>query len=318
MYGTLPTASGRTFRLLALGCLLLIGGCVRMPSTGITALKVKNTADLQSYLLTHRADVDQFRLRGPFEVTTIEDRELRLSAAQRITGDLYLASPKEKAPLVILLHGYGNSKDDHAYQAMHLASWGIHCLSLQLPNKGPWVGNGRTTARLVDLIRKNPELIDSRVDPEKIILAGHSFGGYAVTVALAEGAPAMGGVLLDPAGLGKDLPIFLRKVDKPLMLLGADEERVSVARGRESFYRLVRGGIAEISIRGAAHEDAQFGVDGSPFSNGDSHTEEHQITFVSALTAAAFSLAATGKFDYAWTSFDDAIRNGRLVNPKKK
>ena len=27
--------------------------------------------------------------------------------------------------LVILLHGYGNSKADHANQAIHLASWGI-------------------------------------------------------------------------------------------------------------------------------------------------------------------------------------------------
>jgi hypothetical protein len=43
-----------------------------------------------------------------------------------------------------------------------------------------------------------------------------------------------------------------------------------------------------------------------------------QITFVSALTSAAFSLAATGKFDYAWASFGDAIKTGRIINPKKK
>jgi len=43
-----------------------------------------------------------------------------------------------------------------------------------------------------------------------------------------------------------------------------------------------------------------------------------QITFVSALTSAAFSLAYTGKLDYAWTSFGDAIKNGKLVDAKKK
>jgi hypothetical protein len=36
------------------------------------------------------------------------------------------------------------------------------------------------------------------------------------------------------------------------------------------------------------------------------------------LTAAAFSLAATGKFDYAWTSFGAAVENGKLFDAKKK
>lgn len=303
--------------LLAIAWLALAGGCARLPATGVTPLTPATSSELRNYLLNHTADVDQFRLRGPFEVALRQDFELRLSDKERIDAGLYLSSPKEKAPLVILLHGYGNTKDDHAYQAYHLATWGIHSLAVTLPNKGPWIVNGRTLARIVTQIRRRPDLVDPRIDIERIILAGHSFGGAAVAVALAEGAPAAGGILLDAAGIGKGLPGFLKKVGKPIMLLGADE-RISPVRDRTYFFFYIRNNVAEVSIANATHEDAQFPL-GSGSGSGDSTaTEEMQITFVSALTAAAFSLGHTGRIDYAWTSFRDPIADGRFFHPRKK
>ena len=242
--------------------------------------------------------------------------ELRLSTTERINTDLFLSAPAEKAPLVIFLHGYDSSKEDHTYQAMHVASWGMHCLALQLPNNGPWVSNGKTLAKIVNFIYRSPEIIDSRIDVNKIILVGHSFGGSAVAIALAEGAPAAGGILLDPAAVGKDLPEFLKQINTPVMLLGADEH-VSSARNRDYFYRFIRSGIAEVSIKDATHEDAQYPSEFALQLRSDT-TEELQVTFVSALTSAAFSLSATGKFDYAWTSFGDVFKNGKFFNAKKK
>ena len=309
----------RSSILFAIAWLTLAGGCTRLPDTRVTPLKSATVSELQGYLLTHKADLDQFRLRGPFTVALRKDHEIRLSTTERIQTDLFSSTLSEKAPLVIFLHGHDSSKEAHGYQAMHLASWGMHCLSLQLPNNGPWVGNGRILARIVNLIHRSPEIVDNRIDVNKIILVGHSFGGSAVAVALAEGAPAAGGILLDPAGVGKELPGFLQQINIPVMVLGADEH-VSSTLNRGYFYRFIRSGIAEVSIKDAAHEDAQypseralqaFGID--PYT-----TEELQVTFVSALTAAAFSLSATGKFDYAWTSFGDAFANGKLFNAKKK
>jgi pimeloyl-ACP methyl ester carboxylesterase len=305
--------------VLAVAWLALASGCARLPATGVTPLKPASAAELRANLLSHKADVDQFRLRGPFGVAVHRDYELRLSNKERIDADWYLAAPAEKAPLVILVHGHENSKDDHAYQAYHLATWGIHSLAVNLPNNGPWVANGRTLARIAAFIRRRPEILDGRVDANRIILAGHSFGGAAVAVALAEGAPAAGGILLDAAGPGKALPQFLRKVTRPVMLLGADE-RLSPMRDRSYFFFYIRSNVAEISILNAAHEDAEFRLEPAP-QEADSEstaTENLQITFVSALTAAAFSLGNTGNLDYAWRSFGDAIAKGRFFNVKKK
>ena len=297
--------------LIVIACLTLIGGCARLPDTGVTPLKPATLSELQGYLLSHKADLAQFRLRGPFAVDVREDYEIRVSTTELVNTDLFLSAHAEKAPLVIFLHGHDNSKDDHAYQAMHVASWGMHGLALQLPNNGPWVNNGKTLAKLVHFIHRWPEIIDSRIDVNRIVLVGHSYGGAAAAIALAEGAPAAGGILLDPAAVGRDLPKFLGRVKTPVMLLGADEQ-ISSARNRDYFYRFIRSGIGEVSIKGATHEDAQYP---SYFSLA---TDEMQVTFVSALTSAAFSLSSTGKFDYAWTSFGDVIQNGKFINAKKK
>src|SRR5262249_30642543 len=155
--------------------LALASGCARLPATGVTSIKAATLGDLRGYLLSHPADVDEFRLRGPFAVNVQEDHELRLSATERINTDLFLSALAEKAPLVVFLHGYDSSKEAHTYQAMHVASWGMHCLAVQLPNRGPWVGHGRTLAKIVNFIFRSPQALDSRIDASKIILVGHSF-----------------------------------------------------------------------------------------------------------------------------------------------
>lgn len=309
----------RSTILFVIVWLTLASGCTRLPPTEKTSLEPRTLAELQGYLLNHKADLDLFRLRGPFAVATQTDHELRLSTTERINTDLFLSAPAGKAPLVIFLHGYDSSKEAHANQAMHLASWGMHCLTLQLPNTGSWASNGKTLARIVRFIYRSPEVIDSRIDVNKIILVGHSFGGSAVAIALAEGPPAAGGVLLDPSAVGRDLPKLLQQITKPVMLLGADEE-VSPTRNRDYFYRFIRSGIAEVSIRGAAHEDAQYPSEFAVRNSGvdPDATEELQITFVSALTSSAVSLSSTGTFDYAWTSFGAVFENGKFFNARKK
>jgi pimeloyl-ACP methyl ester carboxylesterase len=317
---TIGRSSLRISTLLLIAFMLHAVGCTRQfPTTKVTPIKAANPAELQRYLLSSKPDVAQFRFRGPFAMVERRDLEIPLDSDLTVKADLYLCAAASKAPLVIVLHGHNNSKEDHAFQAMHLASWGMHGLALDLPKNGPWIANGRTLARLVDTIHRTPKLIDGRIDADKIILVGHSFGATAVATALGEGAPVLGGVLLDPTGIGRGLSQLLRRIAVPVMVIGADED-IRPARNRGPFYRFIPRAVGEISIRDTVHEDAQYPNQHTlrMFEDDPDDTEEAQIAFVSALTASAFSLAATGNIDYAWNSFENAFNNGIFFNARRK
>ena len=256
---------------------------------------------------------------GPLPSSSAETWKSPWFPGLTVEADLYLCAAARKAPLVIVLHGLDNSKEDHAFQAMHLASWGMHSIALDLPKRGPWIANGRTLAKLVDAIHRTPQLVDGRIDADKIILVGHSFGATAVATALGEGAPALGGVLLDPAAIGRQLPQLLKRITVPVMVIGADED-IWPTRNRGQFYRFIPAAVGEISIRDTVHEDAQYPNEHTlrAFEDNPDDTEEAQIAFVSALTAAAFSLAATGNIDYAWNSFESGLKNGIFFNARRK
>jgi acetyl esterase/lipase len=274
--------------------------------------------ELRELLLGRLPDVDRFRSRGPFAVTVRKDHELRLSRTERYKADLYITASAEKAPLVVLLHGQGKLKEDHSRQGFHLASWGMDCLVIQLPNSGHWIGNGKTLARIVTAIQRTPQIADPQIDAARIVLAGHSFGGTAVAIALASGAPAVGGVLLDPAGTGFTLPRYLRLLRKPVMVLGADEELFE-ARNRDCFFRYIPSAVGEVSIKDATHADATFPSGSTaPVSTDPTATEQMQLTFLSALTSAAFSLLTTGNFDYAWESYAIVLKDGRFFDARRK
>jgi predicted dienelactone hydrolase len=119
-----------SFRISALLLIALIAhaaGCTRrFPTTQVTPIKVANPAELQRYLLSGKPDVAQFRFRGPFAMVERRDVEVPVDSDLTVKADLYLCAAASKAPLVIVLHGNNNSKEDHAFQAMHLASWGMH------------------------------------------------------------------------------------------------------------------------------------------------------------------------------------------------
>ncbi len=298
---------------------LVLASCALPPDARAQSSRPTAFSDLQKQLLDQDASINRFRQRGPFAVTVRQDRELRPTAKERILADVYLASPAEKAPLVIFLHGHDCSKEAHAKQAAHVASWGMHAVSLQLAKSGPWDVNARALARIVNLIRRSPGVIDSRIDVTRIILVGHSFGGHAVAIAMAQDAPIAGGILLDPAYFGRATPEFLYKIKKPVMVLGADEILHPVRR-REYFYDYIQSDIAEVSIKDATHEDAQFPSETSLQNGGvDADTaEERQLTFVSGITATAFSLSATRGLDYAWSSLLEMVDSGKIFNPKKK
>jgi hypothetical protein len=103
------------------------------------------------------------------------------------------------------------------------------------------------------------------------------------------------------------------------MVIGADED-IWPTRNRGQFYRFIPGAVGEISIRDTVHADAQYPNERTlrAFQDSPDGTEEAQITFVSALAASAFGLAATGGLDYGWKSFENGLKKGVFFNARRK
>jgi pimeloyl-ACP methyl ester carboxylesterase len=274
-------------------------------------------ADVQAGLLARAPDTAVFASPGPFAAVVRENVAVPLDAGRSLIGDFVETDVSTPAPLVILLHGNHSRKEAHRRQAELLAGWGLHALVLQLPNTEHWVQNGRDLAALVGALGRHPDLLGPRINAEKIILVGHSFGGSAVVVAAGSGAAVRGVVLLDPAVFSDRVLAYMRQIRVPVMLLGADAA-VFRSRRRRQFFGQIPAEMGEISIVGATHDDAQnpsmfslyaFGLD--PFTS-----RQRQARFTAALAASAFSLAAYGDLDYAWRAFEKDLARGQIKNAR--
>src|SRR5690606_4357431 len=81
-----------TGALTALALLLLAGSCTPMPVTEVTPIVFKpdpvtrtlESETVRAQVVERNIGVDQFRLRGPFEVSVRSDQVIRLSAKERI------------------------------------------------------------------------------------------------------------------------------------------------------------------------------------------------------------------------------------------
>lgn len=129
-----------------------------------------------------------------------------------------------RAPLVILSHGLGGSRDGLAYLGTALAEAGFAALHLQHPGTDAAVWRNMAepmlgmTAAVLDIRRALDRLHDvafalgqlsrqpalqGRIDPARIAIAGHSYGAWTVTHMLGQRLP--GGALIE-SQLGLALP----------------------------------------------------------------------------------------------------------------
>lgn len=300
---------------LALAFLTLASACVEGPKDVRDHFEVAPVtfAELTAELMKREPSLADFDQEGPFKYDVRVNRVFRVTKTDTLVTDVAIPRYRSRAPLVIVSHGNHSRKEAHRSQIQRLASYGFYAVAVQLPNTGQWMENGTLIAKLARKFARRPKLIDPNVDTSRIILAGHSFGGSAITVAAGQGAPVAGLVLLDPAVASMKLPLYMKKVDVPVMLIGADMSLFR-SRKRRLFDRHMGGEFAEVSVRGATHDDAQgpsmfslttFGFD--PYTS-----EERQRTFAAAITASAFSIAATGTLDYAWSAFERPFEDGVL------
>ena len=274
---------------------------------------------LTADLLSSKGTLESFAETGPIKFDLQRNVVVQLRRGRSVVLDNIIPRSASPTPLVILVHGNRSRKEAHRHQAELLASYGIHALALDVPNRNQWLANSVLVKELVDSIVKSPEKLGGHIDPHQIILAGHSFGGSAVTLAASRGAPVLGLILLDPAVFGPEVEVAMKRVKQPVLLLGADRD-IFKSRKRPQFYQSLKGEVLELSVTGATHDDAQlpsmyalttYGID--PYTS-----PKRQSLFAKALVAGAFSLAATGGLDYVAEASDVALKVGSLKNPHRR
>jgi len=169
------------------------------------------------------------------------------SHGDRLNGHAYLANGPGPHPTVVLLHGFpGNERNLDL--AQDLRSDGFNVLFFHY--RGAWGSAGtysfthviEDVAAAADYLRANAETL--RTDPDKLILVGHSMGGFAALEAAArdERIACVAGIA--PANMGPlaDAPAertdgFAAYADTMQMLAGLTGENTiaEVKANREAF-----------------------------------------------------------------------------------
>ncbi len=261
---------------------------------------------------THKMKRPKTKNEGPFPVTSVRDQVFTLGPSDQISTDMFIPDQHGASPLIIIVHGNRYSKEMHLAQAEYLASWGMHVMTLNLPNENQWLLNGYRTKKMVSMLRAVPSLVSPNVDTSKIILVGHSFGGSAITISAAQGAKVAGLVLLDPAVVSEEVYDYQKSIQVPVVLLGADRN-VFKSRQRNTFSNNIKSPFYEVSISGAEHTDAQlpqsmplfdFGLQSKP-------RVERKSLFKQLILESAVSILEND-FSYLSECIQEASRNSKI------
>ena len=137
---------------------------------------------------------------------------------------LYTAAGAGPHPTILLLHGLpGNKQNVDLAQAMRRAGWNV----LIIHYGGSWGGPGtfsfahclEDAASALDWLRSADGDCASRVNPRRIVVIGHSMGGFVAAHLLAEQPDVLGAGLISGVDLGRSFG----NADKRLAVAEIDE-----------------------------------------------------------------------------------------------
>lgn len=138
------------------------------------------------------------------------------SHGARMNSVLYLASGASPHPTVVLLHGFpGNEKNLDLAYAMRRAGWNV-----LIPHyRGAWGSGGsfsfanamEDTQAAIDFLRDPANGRKYRVDAKRIVLIGHSMGGFMAAYAGAHDSQVAAVAMISAWNIG---PTAMRATDR--------------------------------------------------------------------------------------------------------
>ncbi len=130
------------------------------------------------------------------------------SGGVEINGFVYVAAGAGPHPTVILCHGLpGNEKSLDLAQAMRRAGWTV----ITFNYRGAWgsPGDYRFAQNLEDagavlaFARDPANAAKLRIDPKRLVIMGHSMGGWVTALTAAKDKQLLGAAMISAANLGR-------------------------------------------------------------------------------------------------------------------
>lgn len=141
---------------------------------------------------------------------------------------VYVAEGAGPHPAVVLLHGFpGNERNLDLAQEMRRAGWDV----LYFNYRGAWGSPGdfsfshgiEDTAAAIAYLRQPATAQLLRLDPKRIVLIGHSMGGFMAVQGSAADPAVIGVGIISAANLGGPIPPGLPKEQEPAVIKALSE-----------------------------------------------------------------------------------------------
>jgi len=140
------------------------------------------------------------------------------SNGAQMNAMVYVPAGKGPHPVVVLLHGFpGNEQNLDLAQSLRRAGWAV----VTFHYRGSWGSEGsfsfdgaiEDTAAAIAWVRSPEAAQHSRFDPKRIVLIGHSMGGFMVAQRCAADESLLGCVLLAPWDLSFDARLLAKSTE---------------------------------------------------------------------------------------------------------
>jgi diadenosine tetraphosphate (Ap4A) HIT family hydrolase/acetyl esterase/lipase len=127
----------------------------------------------------------------------------------RVNAIMYLASGDQPHPTMLFLHGFpGNETNIDLMQAVRRAGWNV----MRINYRGSWGSPGKfsfANARLdgeaaTAFLFDRANVAKYHIDTSRVVVAGHSMGGFMAADASAADPRVAGAVLIDAWDIGKE------------------------------------------------------------------------------------------------------------------
>ena len=133
------------------------------------------------------------------------------SHGENLLGIFYLAAGAGPHPTLVLMHGFpGYEQNLDLAQAIRRAGWNV----LAVHYRGSWGVKGTFSyAHAIEdadaevaFVKDPANIAKYRIDPNKIVLLGHSMGGFMVASAAAHDPKVVGVVMISAWNIGGSFP----------------------------------------------------------------------------------------------------------------